>query len=333
MEPQINYAQLCQSLLKDLPGRSKDVLQRRFGLNQKERDTLEKIGEEFGITRERVRQIQEKAIQQIKETKKDLLKKPFAALASAFKKSGGIKREDVALEELGGSNYQNQIFFLLNLSPEFVRHSETKDLHPFWSIDDNAVTATTNEISNFVNYLTDKKQLVTLTDYKPKTLQNNVFKSAINLSRSVAKNADGLYGLIDWPEVNPKNIKDKAYLILKKESKPLHFSYIYSSITNGSQEEAKKVLLQSVHNELIRNPEFVLIGRGIYALKEWGYKPGWVKDILVQTLQTSSKPMPKDELISQVMNQRQVKKSTILLNLSDKKFFAKDKEGNYTLKC
>lgn len=333
MEPQINYAQLCQSLLKDLPGRSKDVLQRRFGLNQKERDTLEKIGEEFGITRERVRQIQEKAIQQIKETKKDLLKKPFAALASAFKKSGGIKREDVALEELGGSNYQNQIFFLLNLSPEFVRHSETKDLHPFWSIDDNAVTATTNEISNFVNYLTDKKQLVTLTDYKPKTLQNNIFKSAINLSRSVAKNADGLYGLIDWPEVNPKNIKDKAYLILKKESKPLHFSYIYSSITNGSQEEAKKVLLQSVHNELIRNPEFVLIGRGIYALKEWGYKPGWVKDILVQTLQTSSKPMPKDELISQVMNQRQVKKSTILLNLSDKKFFAKDKEGNYTLKC
>lgn len=333
MEPQINYAQLCQSLLKDLPGRSKDVLQRRFGLNQKERDTLEKIGEEFGITRERVRQIQEKAIQQIKETKKDLLKKPFAALASAFKKSGGIKREDVALEELGGSNYQNQIFFLLNLSPEFVRHSETKDLHPFWSIDDNAVTATTNEISNFVNYLTDKKQLVTLTDYKPKTLQNNIFKSAINLSRSVAKNADGLYGLIDWPEVNPKNIKDKAYLILKKENKPLHFSYIYSSITGGSQEEAKKVLLQSVHNELIRNPEFVLIGRGIYALKEWGYKPGWVKDILVQTLQTSSKPMPKDELISQVMNQRQVKKSTILLNLSDKKFFAKDKEGNYTLKC
>jgi len=333
MEPQINYAQLCQALLKDLPGRSKDVLQRRFGLNQKERDTLEKIGEEFGITRERVRQIQEKAIQQIKETKKDLLKKPFANLVSAFKKSGGIKREDTALEELGGSNYQNQVFFLLNLCSEFNRHSETKDLHPFWSIDDNAVITTNNEIASFVNYLTEKKQLVTLADYKPKTLQPNVFKSTINLSRSVAKNADGLYGLIDWPEVNPKNIKDKAYLILKKETKPLHFSYIYSSITNGPAQENKKVLLQSVHNELIRNPEFVLIGRGIYALKEWGYKPGWVKDILVQTLQNSTKPLPKEELISQVMDQRQVKKSTILLNLSDKKFFAKDKEGNYTLKC
>ena len=62
----INYAQLINTLLQDLSDRSREVVERRFGLTGPERETLEKVGKDFGITRERVRQIQEKAIKYIK---------------------------------------------------------------------------------------------------------------------------------------------------------------------------------------------------------------------------------------------------------------------------
>ena len=153
------------------------------------------------------------------------------------------------------------------------------------------------------------------------------------ISSEILVNSEGLYGLASWPEVNPRNIRDKAFLALKKLSKPLHFSEIYDIITKSLTGGEKAILLQSVHNELIRNPEFVLIGRGIYALKEWGYQPGWGKDILVESLKKERRGLSKDELIEKVLAQRQVKKSTILLNLSDKGFFLKDQDGKYILKA
>lgn len=325
----INYAQLINTLLQDLSDRSREVVERRFGLTGPERETLEKVGKDFGITRERVRQIQEKAIKYIKESKTDSLTPAFSEFKNSLVSHGGISREDIILDELGGADYNNHAFFLLNLGEDFQRITENKDLHTVWVLETEAFEQTKQHIAKFIKHLKSKKDLVFLNDYKAETPFN--FENILGVSKIVASNPDNKYGLAVWPEVNPKNIKDKAYLILKKSEKPLHFSNIYSSINN--EEDSRDVLLQSVHNELIRNPEFILIGRGIYALKEWGYKPGWVKDILIDTIKESKKSCTKNILVDAVLKQRQVKESTILLNLSDKKCFNKDSKGNYTLKC
>ena len=91
------------------------------------------------------------------------------------------------------------------------------------------------------------------------------------------------------------------------------------------------VLPESVHNELIRNDNFVLIGRGIYALKEWGYEPGTVREVISEVLKSAKKPLKKDEIFKKVLKQRDVKESTVLLNLQNKKYFDKDKQGRYTI--
>lgn len=325
----INYTQLVDSLLQDLAERSREVIQRRFGLNGSQRETLEKVGQDFGITRERVRQIQEKAIKYIKENRIDLLSPVFSEYKNSFTKFGGIVREDILLENLGGGEFDNHAFFLLNLGEDFKRITESKDLHTVWVMQEENFDFAKQHISKFIKHLKTKKDLIDLNEYKSETPDN--LKNILGVSKLIASNPENKYGLSVWPEVNPRNIKDKAYLILKKSEKPLHFSEIYSSI--NKDEDTKDVLLQSVHNELIRNPEFILIGRGIYALKEWGYKPGWVKDILVDTIKTSKKGCTKAQLIDAVLKQRQVKESTILLNLSDKKIFDRDNKGNYTLKC
>ncbi len=327
-----NYIQLVDALLKDLPQRSKEVIERRFGLKAgTQRETLEKVGHDFGITRERVRQIQEKAIKHIKENRKDMLAKPFENFALALNNYGGLRREDLLLEEVGKNNQENHVFFLLSLGDQFKRFSESNEFHPLWTTDVKSFDSAKQQLVKFVKFLKTKGKLIDINEYSSKESVPQGFQSWIGASRVVACNSDNLYGLAAWPEVNPKNIKDKAFLILKKSNKPLHFSEIYSSINNEGS--IKNVLLQSVHNELIRNPEFILIGRGIYALREWGYKKGWVKDILVESLKSSKKGLTKDDLVKEVLKQRQVKESTILLNLSDKKYFQRDNQGNYTLKC
>jgi hypothetical protein len=113
-------------------------------------------------------------------------------------------------------------------------------------------------------------------------------------------------------------------LVLKKVGKPIHFKEVARLI-------GPEALVQSVHNELIRDSRFVLVGRGTYALREWGFKDGDVKDIILDILKEERRPLSKEELIDRVLKQRFVKKNTVLLNLSNKKYFIRTNEGKYTI--
>ncbi|NMC87087.1 MAG: hypothetical protein GYA69_01385, partial [Candidatus Moranbacteria bacterium] len=75
---------------------------------------------------------------------------------------------------------------------------------------------------------------------------------------------------------------------------------------------------------------FVLVGRGIYALAEWGYKKGTVKDVIEEIIKAAKKPLKRDEIIGKVLKVRQVKKSTIVINLNN--YFTKSKSGTYSIK-
>ncbi|MBP7849401.1 MAG: sigma-70 family RNA polymerase sigma factor [Lentimicrobiaceae bacterium] len=60
-----------------LTGREADVIRMYFGLNQRHPMTLEEIGEKFDLTRERVRQIKEKAIRRLKHTSRSKILKSY----------------------------------------------------------------------------------------------------------------------------------------------------------------------------------------------------------------------------------------------------------------
>ena len=141
---------------------------------------------------------------------------------------------------------------------------------------------------------------------------------------------NGVWGLAKWPSVNPKNIRDKIYVILETKKEPMHFSDIAKEIRE-SNFKRKNVTVQAIHNELIKDPRFVLIGRGIYALSSWGYKKGTISDIIVRILEKSEKPMTREEIVKHVLHVRKVKETTILLNLQNKKLFKKVDKNLYTL--
>jgi len=311
----INFQTVCHSnLLKEVPGRTGDVLSRRFGLKG-ERETLESIGERYGITRERVRQIEDDGLQRItKRTESPDCQRVFDSFVRELKSSGSLRKEDVLLADLGGERFKNYIFFLLTLGKPFQRYGETADLYTFWTIDENAVVSAKKSINAFISELKKKKQTLAL----PK----NILASYIEISKKILKGSQGLYGLRDWPEINPRGIKDKAFIVLKKEQKPLHFTEVARLIGQGT-------LCQTVHNELIKDLRFVLVGRGLYALKEWGYAPGIVREVIADVLKNSKKAMAKEQVLEKVLQQRYVQPNTILLNLQNKKYFLRTTEGKY----
>ena len=110
----------------------------------------------------------------------------------------------------------------------------------------------------------------------------------------------------------------------------MHFSDIAKAIKD-SDFKRKDVTTQAIHNELIKDKRFVLIGRGIYALNEWGYKKGTVADIITEVLKKANEPLHRDEIVKRVLKDRQVKETTILLNLQSKPEFKRVAKATYAL--
>ena len=59
-----------QEILNDLTPKEQKILQMRFGLGDGIVHTLEEVGKEFGVTRERIRQIEAKALEKIRQHEK-----------------------------------------------------------------------------------------------------------------------------------------------------------------------------------------------------------------------------------------------------------------------
>ena len=88
--------------------------------------------------------------------------------------------------------------------------------------------------------------------------------------------------------------------------------------------------MATTHNELIKDPRFVLIGRGLYALAEWGYAPGVVRDV-IRDLIVAEGPLKKEEVVERVKKARFVKENTIAVNLNNPRYFKREKDGRYVI--
>jgi hypothetical protein len=318
-----NYKKIAQDLISELQGKEREVIVRRFGLEGRKRETLQSIGDSFGITRERVRQIQVSATKKI-EPKLERYKIVFESFLDYFKNFGGIRKEESLLKELG-KNQENELIFLLSLDERFKKFNQDKDFYSFWAGNLEAVKKAKEVISLLCKKFEKEKKLMTFDQLSQGLgIKKEILVSYLEISKRIQKNEKGLYGLREWPEINPRGVRDKAYLIFKELQKPLHFTEV-AKLIEGSN-------LATVHNELIRDERFVLIGRGIYALREWGYEPGEVKDIILKILKEEKRPLTKEEILEKIKKQRIVKPNTVFLNLSNKKYFERDEKGRYRIK-
>lgn len=331
-----DYREAAENALRGLKrDRDRQILSRRFGLGLSKRQTLESIGQSFGITRERVRQIEKAALGKIKNQPTQDVTSANQVLASALEQNGGVMPLNLLAAQLGAEDAASRsyIYFLATLAGDIEVIDEDDQLRPGLVLNSKLDKSQVKRLS---------RQLVDAIKKlgKPATIDQLVKETGVKTSRQMAEQVatlskdaaslDGLWGLAAWPHVNPKSIRDKTYVVLKKHSQPLHFSHIADKIQDiGSGR--RNVTVQAVHNELIKDPRFILIGRGIYALAEWGYTPGTVADIIIDVLRSEG-PLHRDEIVRRVLEKRQVKTTTIILNLQEKKHFDRVAKATYKLK-
>ena len=338
------YPKVASSLVAGLGPRVKDIVSRRFGLAQQAPDTLEAIGGAHHITRERVRQIVQDALRQIrKEIEGDRDKQVhgvFEYFIDTLRKTGSMKREDLFVDMLGARDMPNPVVFLLVLGDEFFDHRETQDFYPFWSLKKDVVERASDFHQNLLSFFEKKEAPVEeeeIESLSQDILRGKSLLSFLEASKHIMRSWDGKWGLKAWPQVNPRGIRDKAYLVLRRHGKPLHFTEVSKLIEEFQgaflPNKEKRVLPQTVHNELIKDQRFVLVGRGTYALSDWGYEPGTVKDVIISLLRGNGGRMAKEDIMEKTLSQRQVKESTVELNLQDKSMFSKDPQGRYFIKA
>lgn len=330
-----------ESIVQDVLGtidreREREIIARRFGLFDR-RETLEQIGELLGITRERVRQLEKAVITKLKAAGQDLphIKEVEAVFGDHLQQMGNVARTGEITERLSPENTkidQSRIAFLAHLSPNIVVIDDNDHFyHCLGLAGEHSEKAIRDHVGKVTDAITAIGKPTNIEAIAKETGNSDL--AHVEALASISKNVSSLHGrwgLTKWPMVNPKNIRDKIYVILHDHKKPMHFSGIAEAIKK-SDFKRKDVTTQAIHNELIKDMRFVLIGRGIYALKEWGYKKGTVADVIAEVLKKENGPLHRDEIVRRVLKSRHVKETTILLNLQDKPQFKRVAKATYAL--
>ena len=336
--PKLNIETAVQNILGTIEReREREIVSRRFGLFDR-RETLEQIGELLGITRERVRQLEKAVVTRLKAAaERDLpnITEVEGALTAHLNQMGKVARVHDISQRLSKDNSktdQARIAFLASLSPNIAVIDDND--HFFHSIGlasehtEKSIREHVNKIIEAINEIGEPTDIKQVAEKVGNTDVRHT-EALASISKNIAS-LNGRWGLIKWPMVNPKNIRDKIYVILHDNKKPMHFNQIAEAI-KGSNLKRKDVTTQAIHNELIKDPRFVLIGRGIYALKEWGFKKGTVSDVIAEVLRKEGGPLHRDEIVRRVLKSRQVKETTILLNLQSKPQFKRVAKATYAL--
>lgn len=366
----LDVQQILNDLFSYLNPREKEVLKRRYGLQGNDQETLEQIGQSYSITRERVRQIEANGLRKLKKV--DAIQKVKVDLdylsdmvQSLLLQAAGLMSEGDLVANVAGVHkkineiaLKQSINFLLSyvLQDRFDRinrHEKFQDSWKIKNLDFSILDKVIDALVNIINvngepmsgealmkafqksefYKQNEKMLLEVCDlnHDKKLTLDEVLFSYIKVSQGIKRNLFEQWGLRDWKIVSPKTINDKIYLILKKAGKPMHYREIAVGINEASFDK-KKACAATVHNELIIDKKYVLVGRGYYALREWGYEDGTVEEMIEKILKKAGKAMSKDEIIKQVLEKKFVKQSTIYLALLNKKKFKKVEQNKYSLK-
>lgn len=339
---------ILESLIVNLSDREKEVITHRYGLKSPDKKTLEEIGQMFKVTRERIRQIENAALRKIKNHAQfeALIKPVEQVISQSLEEHGGLMRHDFLLDNIlvvPGNTPENRalVSFIIEqlLNNKLSVSGDNELTYTSWkspSVDLETINAVLNAIGEVMHEIGEPITLEKIMEHLKKNkaeiaekVNDKSLHSYMVASKKMEKNPYEEWGLVDWQTITPKRMSDKIYLILKKSGEPLHFTKIAEKI-NEVGFDHKQANPATIHNELILDKKYVLVGRGIYALKEWGFEPGVVADVIRQVLKENG-PLSKEDIIKKVLEKRQVKKSTVVLALMNKNNFNKGADKKYSI--
>lgn len=329
---------VSKDLLVGLSDRSRTVLVDRFGLNGGEGRTLDAIGKQYSVTRERIRQIENHGIAHVRNSDAYMRHtEELNELKKHIQSLGSVVSQDTLLNAMAkNAQERNHLVFLLTVGHIFDTRREDNNFRTRWYVDEQLIEQIEQALDRLhrsidqQTLITEDELLQTFTNYlKESGVRVRADDSLMHwllISKRVGKNPLGEWGRTDSPHVRIKNTRDFAYLTLKRNGSPMHFTEVSRGIAELFD---RKTHSATTHNELIKDSRFILVGRGLYALKEWGYEPGVVRDV-IRAILAREGSLTREEIVDRVKRERYVKDATIAVNLQHS-MFVRNSDGSYTL--
>ncbi|MGC9605649.1 MAG: sigma factor-like helix-turn-helix DNA-binding protein [Minisyncoccia bacterium] len=332
--------QVVKRLLSSLPDRAREIIVYRYGLGSDDkRMTLDAIGKKYGITRERVRQVENYALGVVRKSQEYAREKAaFAEMETLLHSLGGVVVEEDFLGHVSkDKSLQNHVHFLLVVGEPFKKRKEDEDFRHRWHVNEELAKKVEEALKKLYAGLSTEallpesemvnRLLTHLEDVSERYKNQEIIKRWLSISKKVGRNSLGDWGLTHSSNIRTKGVRDYAFLAIRKHGSPIHFRDVAKQIEKLFN---KKAHVATTHNELIKDKRFVLVGRGLYALAEWGYAPGVVRDVIKNILEKNG-PLSKEDVIAKVLKERYVKENTIAVNLQNPKYFKHDKDGRYAI--
>jgi hypothetical protein len=331
---------VTKDLISTLKDRTRDIIIQRYGLGDfPQRKTLEAIGQQYGITRERIRQIENFALNSVKKSQAiESFQPVFTELKDIIVQKGKILSEKEILDSLAEEpKLKNHIFFLLVLGDDFIKLRDDDEFEHRWTIEKEYAEKVHEALRQLHQQIKEgdiipEKEIILFLRKHAENLitekiRDEIIRSWLRISKIINSNPLGEWGLASSFHIKPRGVRDLAFLALRKQGSPMHFAEVAEKINQYFSRPAHSA---TVHNELIKDDRFVLVGRGLYALNDWGYKSGTVSDI-IKALIKENGPLPREDIIRAVLKERYVKENTILVNLQNRNYFKRDTGGRYAI--
>lgn len=339
------FKEILERSLKNLTPREQDIVLRKSGiLGNKE--TLNSLSKKYNLSRERIRQIQNQSLKKIYSYLKNDFNTPqiknILERSKDFFSPLGIKKESFFLTKIKNEfNFEDEevrIFkFFLEVLGIFIYQPENNFFYSFYAKEKNDYLLAKNLLEKLYTYLYQNSHKHYSEEELIAIVQSKIIKNYFNhyldkehvlelvrILKIAARNPFNFWGSRLNKLISPKSLGHKIFLILKQTNQPLHFSLIHQKLEEIKKLEdelmpspwKKDYNIESIKNELIRNKDFVLVGRGVYALREWGLIDGPAKWLMFKFLQ-ERKRVTREELWKFISQHRNIKKSSFYVYLRE----------------
>lgn len=329
------------------------TIQRRFGLEGLNKLTLDEIGQAYGVTRERIRQIEEKALKALKDA---LLEKRYSGKsfhvqpeiinfvralfeAVAREAKGFVSETELMsrVEEIikvkadKHKDILGLLFNLFGLNPLNIDAYESDQIWEYGKTDQGKVLEEClKQIDNLLNFeqtepMDEFDVLVKINARLPKnkkidSLQLHKF---LELCGSIEKRVDGLYqGKFEF--LKSRSVQFER--VLREAGKPLHFEDITREVNNRLVSKGlKKLESRNISNIMSSDERFVAVGStGLRGLKSWeNVELGNIVDLMEECLISLNRPATEQEIYDYIAGKRPVSDKSISIYLSNQDCFQK----------
>lgn len=349
-----------EQIVKQLPGIIKEILlqgdehrnwqiiERRFGLNRKQRLTLEEIGQAFGLTRERVRQIEHKVLIELRSVLVQgqyvgrnyhvhpeidaVIRNLFDTIATQVTDPVPETRLFALAEQVWKIDTKViEPLLLLFFSIAQMERIEfaNRDLAPIWETTQSGqrelIVKVVSQIDHLLTDTTGQAMdefdlLRHINKELPKTKKITLLqlRRFLELCNTVEQREDGLYqGQFRYL----KQRGHQAERLLLEAGTPLDPAEMTREINSRTVPfGAKKLDARNLGNQIVTDDRFVAIGRsGLWALKSWEHiDTASIVDLMERFLIERNKPVNIDEIYEYISSRRPVTRGSISIYLSSR---------------